>query len=127
MSTAPTAFQQFITQCLSGLRDSICIPYLDDILCYEKTFDEHLENLRTVFRRQFGVKLKAKKYILLKPEIKYLGKNNSEKGNKDNPINTEAIKKLREPPKTVGDENFWDFWVITGNLLKVFKKSKTNI
>ena len=70
-----------------------------------KRLDEHLENLRTVFRRlrQFGVKLKAEKYILLKPEIKYLGKNNSEKGYKDNPINTEAIKKLREPPKTVGD------------------------
>ena len=40
---------------------------------------------------------------MLKPEIKYLGKNNSEEGYKDNPINTEAIKKLREPPKTVGD------------------------
>ena len=27
----------------------------------------------------------------------------SEKGYKDDPINTEAIEKLREPPKTVGD------------------------
>ena len=83
----------------------ICIPYLDDILCYGKTFDEHLENLRTVFRRlrQFGVKLKAEKCILFKPEIKYLGKIISEKGYKDDPINTEASEKLRESPKTVGD------------------------
>ena len=82
LSIAPPAFQQFMNQCLSGMRDSICIVYLDDILCYEKTFDEHLENLRTVFRRlkQFGVKLKAEKCILFKPEIKYLRKIISEKG-----------------------------------------------
>ena len=95
LSTVPPAFQQFINQCLSGLRDSICIPHLDDILCYGKTFDEHLKNLRTVFRRlrQFGVKLKAEKCILFKPEIKHLGKIISEKGYKDDPINTEAIEK----------------------------------
>ena len=40
---------------------------------------------------------------MFKPEIKYLGKIISETGYKDDPINTEAIEKLREPPKTVGD------------------------
>ena len=40
---------------------------------------------------------------MFKPEIKYLGKIISEKGYRDDPINTEAIEKLREPPKTVGD------------------------
>ena len=105
LSTAPPAFQRFINQCLSGLRDSICIPYLDDMLCCGKTFDEHIGNLRTIFcrPRQFAVKLKAEKCILFKPEIKYLGKIISEKGYKDVPINTEAIEKLCEPPKIVGD------------------------
>ena len=63
------------------------------------------ENLRTVFRRlrQFGVKLKAKKCILFEPKIKYLGKIISKKGYRDNPINKKAIKKLRQPAKTVGN------------------------
>ena len=67
LSTAVSASQRFMSECLSGLRDSICIPYLDDILCYGKTFDKHLENLRTVFcrLRQIGVKLKAEKFIFL--------------------------------------------------------------
>ena len=83
----------------------ICIPYLDVILCHRKTFDEHLQNLRTVFRRlrQFGVKLEADKCILFKTKIKHLEKIISEKGYKDDPINTEAIKKLCGSPKTAGD------------------------
>ena len=40
---------------------------------------------------------------MFKPEIKYLGKIISEKGYKDDPINTEAIEKLLESTKTVGD------------------------
>ena len=123
LSTAPPAFQRFINQCLAGLRDSICILYLEHILCYGKTFDQHLENLRTVFGRlrQLEVKSKSKKCILFKQEIKYLGKIISEKGHKDDPINTKAIEKLREPPKTVGDlRKLLGFWVITGNLPKIF-------
>ena len=37
---------------------------------------------------------------MFKPEVKYLEKVISEKGHKDNPINTEAIEKLCEPTKT---------------------------
>ena len=79
------------------------MPCLEDILCYRKTFEEHLHNLRTVFcrLRQFGVKLKDEKCILFEPEVKYLGKVISKKRCKDDPVNTEAIEKLCEPPKTV--------------------------
>ena len=67
-------------------------------------FDKHFQKLRTVFcgLRQFGVKLKDKKYILFKPKITYVGKIISEKEYKYVPINTEAIE-LREPPKAVAD------------------------
>ena len=101
---------------MSGLRDPICIPYLDDILCYGKNFDENFENLKTVYRRlrKFEVKLKAKKFILFKPEIRYIGKVVREKVYKYNPGNREAIG------ETVGDlENSWDFWVVIDNLSKI--------
>ena len=39
------------------------IPYLDDILCYDKLFREHLESLPNILKRlrQFGVKLREEK------------------------------------------------------------------
>ena len=82
LSTSPPAFQRFINQCLSGLRDSICIPYLEHILCYGKTFDQHLENLRTVFGRlrQVEVKSKSKIVFCLNQKKNILEKLSAKKG-----------------------------------------------
>ena len=86
LSKAPPAFQRSTNECLAGLRDSTCIAYLDDFLCYGKTFDEHLENLRKVLRR---LKLKAEKCVFFKKEMKYLGKVISENGYRDSMVNAE--------------------------------------
>ena len=64
-----------MNKCLGNLRDTICIPYLNDVFCYEITFDEHLQNLKTVLKhlKEFRIKLKSDKYVLFKSEVKYLG------------------------------------------------------
>ena len=36
---------------MSGLTYDVCLVYLDDILVFSKTFDEHLDRLATVFDR----------------------------------------------------------------------------
>ena len=102
---APPAFQRFMNECLAGIRDSICIPYLDDILCYRKTLNEHLRNSRKMLQRlkNVRVKRKAEKCVFFQKEIKYLGNIISENGYRDSTINTEALEKLQEHPKTIGD------------------------
>ena len=102
---APAAFQRYVNTALSGLIDKICLAYLDDILIYGKTFDEHKENLRTVLRRlkSKGVKLRVDKCVFAKPEVRYLGRLVSEEGYRADPDDVKALDKFREPPKTVGE------------------------
>ena len=72
MLNAPLAFQIFMNESLATLKDSNCIPYLSDILCYGKMFDKHLENLRRVLWRlkNLVVKLKAEKCVFFRKERK---------------------------------------------------------
>jgi len=51
---------------MSGLTYDVCLMYLDDILIFSKTFDEHLNRLTTVFDRldRYALKLKPSKCSL---------------------------------------------------------------
>ena len=53
-----------------GIKGQYTSPYLDDILCYRKFFDEHLDNLRTVLRplKSYGIKRKTEKCFFFKKE-----------------------------------------------------------
>ena len=63
-----------MNKCLGDLKDTICVPYLINVLWYGRTFDEHLENIKTVLKglKGFGIKLKADNIFL--SEVKYLEK-----------------------------------------------------
>lgn len=60
---------------LGPLRDECCIPYLDDVLCYVKTFEEHVETILKVLQalQRHGVKLRPEKCDLFKQEVSYVG------------------------------------------------------
>jgi len=99
-------FQRFIKDCLEGLRDEICVPYLDDVIALSRNFDEHIENIRVVLRRlrEHGIKLKARKCKLFKSKVNYLGRIFSADGYRADPSNVKAMLALKETnPKTVGD------------------------
>ncbi|XP_063076055.1 uncharacterized protein LOC134466088 [Engraulis encrasicolus] len=106
LSSAPSEFQRSMEECLVGLRDEVCEPYLDDNLCHSKTFDNHLNDVRKVLRRyqQHGVKLTAKKCELFKNKVRFLGKIVTKEGYTMDPAEVAPVQDMKErKPATVGE------------------------
>ncbi len=91
---------------LDSLRDECCVPYLDNILCYLKSFIEQVESLRRVLRalQHHGVKLKPEKCEMFRREVRYVGRLVSSEGVRVDPRDLEAVQSLtHKMPQTVGD------------------------
>ena len=67
-------FQRLMQNCLGELNVTYCLIYLDDVIVYSKSPEEHLLRMRVVFEhlRKHGLKLKPSKCDLFKTEIIYL-------------------------------------------------------
>ena len=75
LKNAPSTFQRVVQKVLGNLLWHGCINYLDDIIIYSTTFEEHLSLLEEVFTRlrTANVKLKISKCHFPKQEVEYLG------------------------------------------------------
>ena len=63
LCNAPATFQCLMQNCLGELNYTTCLVYLDDVVIYSNTQEEHLDRLREVLEwfRQNGLKLKPSK------------------------------------------------------------------
>ena len=63
LTNAPATFQRLMETCLGDLHLNWCIIYLDDVVIFSRTPEEHLERLDAVFTKigEAGLKLKPSK------------------------------------------------------------------
>ena len=82
LTNAPATFQRLMECALAGLVGDQCLIYLDDIIIFSSTFNEHLKCLACVFDRLWaaGLELKAKKCHFMQEQVTYLGHIISNKG-----------------------------------------------
>jgi Reverse transcriptase (RNA-dependent DNA polymerase) len=80
--TATATFQRAMDVVLSSVRFQCALTYLDDIVVYSPTFEQHLEHLSTVLQllQAAGVSLKRSKCSFAELQVKYLGLKVSQAG-----------------------------------------------
>ena len=118
---APASFCRLMDIVLSGLKWQGILVFVDDILVYTKTFDEHLHALSTLFARlrAAGITLHPKKAHLLKEKILYLGHVISAHGVTPDPDKVRAVESF-PVPKTKTDVK--SFLGLTGYYRKFVPK-----
>ena len=75
LCNAPAMFQCLMQNCLGELNLTYALIYLDDVIVYSKTEEEHLVCLRAMLKRfmEHGLKLKPSKCNFFRTKISYLG------------------------------------------------------
>ena len=51
LSNAPATFQRVMDSVLAGLKWDFCMIYLDDVIIFSQSFEQHLRQLREVLTR----------------------------------------------------------------------------
>lgn len=105
LKNAPSTFQRMMNLAFKGLVGKNCFIYLDDIIIFGRTLEEHNKNLSIIFQRLRDTNLKVQpdKCEYLKPELEFLGHLITPEGIKTNPKKIEAVKSFKTPrnPKEV--------------------------
>ena len=98
LTNAPATFQAVMNR-LFGHLHKFCVVYLDDILIFSKTPEEHEQHLDTVLQilEREGLYAKLKKCDFNKPEVLYLGHILSRDGIKVDPAKISCIKDWPTP------------------------------
>eukprot|EP00731_Ephydatia_muelleri_P010468 Em0005g1054a len=120
LSNAPSTFQKLMEMVLAGLHWTTCLVYLDDIVIFSTTVEQHLSRLRDVLARlkKAGLKLKPSKCHILKKCVHYLGHIVSADGVK---VDDDKIKCIVEWPTPVNLEELRRFLGIASYYRKFIK------
>lgn len=108
LKTAPATFQRTMDNILRGLQGLHCMVYLDDIIVYENSLENMIQNLRTVFDRLRAtyMKIQLDKSEFLRKEVLYLGHTITKEGLKPNDDKIMAVLNYPIPTTTTQIKSF---------------------
>ena len=120
LKNAPATFQRHMKYVLRDFINKICVVYMDDILIFSTTLEEHVANIEKIFQvlRRFNLKIQIDKCKFCSKESEYLGHVLTPEGVKPNPKKVADILKLKLPLTT---KQIKSFLGITGYYRKFIK------
>src|SRR5260370_3635993 len=111
LSNVPAAFQCFINEVLGDLHDVCTIRYLDDILIYSDSLDNHCLHMSEILccLQEAGLYANLKKCIFHTDTVEYLGFILSPEGLRMDPSKVDAIQSWLEPGNVHDVQSFLGF------------------
>jgi hypothetical protein len=108
LCNAPATFQRVMNTILREGLDRFVLVFLDDILIYSKTRDEHIQHIREVLERLRSEKLfgKLKKCDFFRTEVEYLGFDVGAEGIKPSLSKVQAILDWPTPENVTDVRSF---------------------
>nr|CAI5868931.1 unnamed protein product [Callosobruchus analis] len=99
LKNAPSTFQRVMDNVLKELQGKVCLVYMDDIIIFSTSLQEHISNLKKVFQKLkgAGLKIQIDKCEFLCKSVEFLGHVVTPEGIRPNPKKIEAIKKFPIP------------------------------
>ena len=102
LCNAPATFQSLMNTVLREYIDIFCVVYVDDILIFSKTLEDHYDHIEKVLTKfkEYSLYVAPHKCEFVKTEIEFLGYIITPKGLKVNPKKINVIQNW-PPPKNV--------------------------
>ena len=99
LTNSPATYQRLMEDCLGDLHFEICMIFIDDLIIFSDTYEEHVRRLKTVFQRlqENGLKLSPKKCKFFQSEVRYLGHIVSGDGVKPDPSKVDKVMNWPTP------------------------------
>ncbi|KAL1269573.1 hypothetical protein QQF64_031862 [Cirrhinus molitorella] len=94
ISNAPSTFQRLMERCMGDLNRKEVLVFIDDLIVFSRTLEEHQTRLMQVLKRlrEFGLKLSPEKCKFCQTSVRYLGHIVSQHGVETDPAKVEALK-----------------------------------
>ncbi|KZS07329.1 Uncharacterized protein APZ42_028972 [Daphnia magna] len=99
LCNAPATFQRLMNYVLRDVLGSKALVYLDDVIIFSDTFENHLRDIREMFTllKEANLKLKLKKCQFIKRSVNHLGHVISTDGIKPDPGKIDKIVNYKTP------------------------------
>ena len=99
LAGSPSTFERLMEIVMKGLQWQTMLVYLDDIICFSTTEQEHIDRLKQILERlrNANLKIKVSKSKLLQKEVKYLGHIITRDGIQTDPDKIKAISNITIP------------------------------
>jgi len=120
LTNSPATYQRVMEDILGDLHMRACLIYLDDVIIFSRTYEEHLERLQQVFQRiqDTGLKLAPRKCRFFHERVVYVGHQVSSEGIAPDP---DKIACIRDWPTLKTPEDVRRFLGFAGYYRKFVK------